>query len=152
MSDSSVIKIWASQRILLRLIPPITNWLDATQSAASNISTESKELLNDFAQHEAQVELRSEAPVNSENPQPSGTGKPANSWLIHKIDVTYSDQLMELNFRGSKDRAAKLVLTKLYARQWLLILHSQWIKSDWTMDIWPLWLSQTSSSFEREMH
>ena len=151
-SDHSIVELWASQRILIRLITPIANWLDETKSAAPRIDDKSKELLNDFAQHEAKAELKPEEPVNLENPKPLGTGRSFSSWLIQKIDMTYSDQFMELSFKNNEDSAAKLVLTKLYARQWLLILHSQWIKSGWSMDIWPLWLHQSSSSSEHDIH
>jgi hypothetical protein len=37
---------------------------------------------------------------------------------------------MELSFKNAGQIIAKLVLTKLYARQWLLILHSQWINQN----------------------
>lgn len=151
-SDNSVVELWASQRILIRLIPPIANWLDATKIEAPRMDDKSKELLNDFAQHEARAELKPEEPVNLENPKPLDTSRSFSSWLIHKIDMTYSGQFMELSFKNNENSAAKLVLTKLYARQWLLILHSQWVKSEWSMDIWPLWLNQSSSSSEHEMH
>jgi hypothetical protein len=151
-SNESVVELWASRRILIRLIPPIANWLDETKNTAPRLDNKSKKLLNDFSQHEAKTELKPEKPVNLENPNPISSGSSSNSWLIQKIDVTYSGEFMELSFRNKNDSAAKLVLTKLYARQWLLILHSQWMKSEWPMDIWPLWLSQPSVSAEHDLH
>lgn len=151
-SDHTIIELWASQRILLRLIPIIANWLDETKSATPKVDHKSKGLLNDFAQHEAKAGMKPEQPVKLENPILVDSARSSKSWLIQKIDVTYSDQFMELSFKNDEDSVAKLVLNKLYSRQWLLILHSQWIKSEWPLDIWPLWLSHPSHSSEHEVH
>jgi hypothetical protein len=112
----------------------------------------SKELMNDFAQSEAQAELKAEKPVIAENTQYQTATTPVNSWLIHEIDLKYSNQLMELHFKSTQHNIAKLILTKLFARQWLLILHSQWIKSQWPTDVWPSWFTQSSIHSEQDIH
>lgn len=144
-STNSIIVLWASRRMLVMLIPPICDWLDETKSASSQMDGESKKLMNDFAQSQAKVELKPESPVNPRNNETQKTTAHVGSWLIHEIDIKRSDQIMELYFKSAGQIIAKLVLTKLAARQWLLILHSQWIKSEWLMNVWPEWFTKSST-------
>jgi hypothetical protein len=144
-SDNSIIILWASQRMLVMLIPPICEWLDETKSASSQMDRESKKLMNDFAQSQAHAELKPESPVHPKNYESQKKTTPVNSWLIHEIDIKRSDQIIELYFKSTGQIISKLVLTKLAARQWLLILHSQWIKSEWLMNVWPEWFTESST-------
>jgi hypothetical protein len=151
-AESSIIVLWISQRMLTRLVPLILRWVDERNNPVSQIDVKSKELMNDFAQYEAHTELKPEKPVNPENHKPEDPMACESSWLIHKVDVTHFDQAIELNFKDAQDNAAKLLLTKLYARQWLMILHSQWTKSEWAMQIWPAWFTKSSGKPIDEMH
>lgn len=151
-SNGSVFTLWASHRILTRLLPPIYKWLDAKKDLIPQMDNESKELMNDFAQHQARTELKPEKPVQNGDPAFQNSATDFNTWLIHEIDIKHSDQLMELSFKDAHNRIVKLPLTKLYARQWLIILHSQWIKSEWPMAVWPEWLTQTSAHHATQMH
>ena len=144
-SDDSIITLWASRRMLMMLIPPVCDWFDETKSASSRMDGESKKLMNDFAQSHAKVELKPESPVNPRNSESQKTTAPIYSWLVHEIDIKRSDQIMELYFKSAGQIIAKLVLTKLAARQRLLILHSQWIKSEWLMNVWPEWFTESST-------
>ncbi|MDA9901304.1 hypothetical protein N9D99_02175 [Gammaproteobacteria bacterium] len=150
-SDDTVMILWVTRRMLLMLIPPVSEWLDEKKNTSSQMSEKSKEMMNDFAQSEAQAKLKAEKPVTPEKQRPQA-GEPINSWLIHEIDVKHSNELMELYFKSTQNDVAKLILTKLSARQWLSIVHSQWIKSEWLMDIWPSWFTQASFHSEADIH
>ena len=150
-SNDTVMILWATRRMLLMLIPPVSEWLDEKKNTSSQMSENSKEIMNDFAQSEAQAKLKAEEPVNPEKQKPQ-TAAPIKSWLIHEIDVKHSNELMELYFKNPQHDVAKLILTKLAARQWLSIVHSQWIKSEWLMDIWPSWFTQPPLHSETDIH
>jgi len=151
-SDDSIITLWASRRMLIRLIPPISDWLDETKRTSSQMNETSKQLMNDFAQSNAQAQLKPESPVNPDNYKSQIKTAVVNSWLIHEIDVKRSDQVMELCFKNGEHSNARLVLTKLFARQWLMILHSQWVKSEWPMNIWPEWFTKSSVQVPKDLH
>ena len=108
--------------------------------------------MNDFAQYEAQAELKPETPVQHKRTQSQEPKTQNKSWLIHEIELNYSDQLMVLDIKDANNKIAKLSLSRLYARQWLIILHSQWMKSEWPMHVWPDWLTKPSIQKTTEMH
>ena len=151
-SDDSVIILWVSCRILKRLLPLIFRWLDADRSITAQNDIKSKRLMNDFAQYEAQAELKPETPVQHERSQSQEPKKQDKSWLIHEIELNYSDKVMELDIKDANNKIAKLSLSKLYARQWLMILYSQWIKSEWPMNVWPDWFTKPLVQEPTDMH
>ena len=108
--------------------------------------------MNDFAQFEARTELKPTTPVRHEHSKSRDSKTQANTWLVHEIDINYSDAVMKLEIKDANDKIAELSLSKLYARQWLMILHSQWITSEWPMNIWPDWLTKPSVQEPTDIH
>jgi hypothetical protein len=151
-SNGTVIGLWASQRILIRLIPRICEWLEEEKTFTLQADIKSKKLMNDFAQHEARIEMKPETPVYIKSTDQKNSSVNINASLIHEIEITYSTELMELKFKDAQNHIFKLLLTKLYARQWLIILNSQWAKAEWQVNVWPEWLTQSSLQSLSDAH
>jgi len=151
-SNKSSVTLWFSQRMLRRLIPPILEWLDERNNASSQLDMKSKALMNDFASQKATNDLVEEEPAVQTKPISQKAKSTISSFLIFTIDIKHSDSVMELTLKDANDNAVGLRLTKLHARQWLMILQSQWLKSEWPMSIWPDWLTQSSDPVVKSMH
>ena len=150
--DKSTIQIWVSQRLLLRLLPHMFEWLKKSEESAHTSNVISQELINEFAQQQAQNELRPQQPVKLKNKGTDARKISGNSWLVIKVDIKSSEQVIELTFGCGEKNSAQLLLNKLQARQWLIILHAEWIKSEWALNIWPVWLTKTTSEATLEIH
>lgn len=150
--DKSTVRIWISQRLLLRLLPHMLEWLKKSEDSIRTSNAISQELINEFAQQEAHTELKPQQPVKLENKSTDARKISENSWLVNKVDIRSSEQVMELKFGCGEKNSAQLLLNKLHARQWLIILHAEWIKSEWAPHIWPAWLAKTTADTTLEIH
>ena len=119
--------IWLTQRLLLRLIPVLTEWLD--QKSPQGMSGE---IMHSFAQQAARTSLPPQEPVVAKE-----TGA---FWLASSVDIARSEQSVKLTFRDSEDRSTALTLNGTQLRQWLSILHDLYVKAAWPKDIWPEWM------------
>lgn len=150
--DESVRSLWITQRLLLRLIPTVLSWLDGIKTSNPQIDTQSQRFMNDFARQEALADLKPETPVSEESLGNPSYSTPSNKTLVHEITISYSDDSISLAFKDKENLCSKLDLTKKTARQWVLIIHSQWLLSGWTASVWPDWLNSPISKPKSEMH
>lgn len=129
--DPQVVSIWLSQRLLRRLVPVMTGWLQDAERDVRNAG------IQDFAQQQASAEKANEPPV---------TAPPGDSWLVHEVDITRGEQAVALTFKSAGDDAAKLVLTEVQLRQWLGIVYAQCRQADWPLTPWPRWITPEAQS------
>jgi hypothetical protein len=152
VQDHSLLNLWLNQRILQRLIPHIIDWLDKTEANTAILDSQSKTLLKEFAKAEAVDKLASKLNQLSNKPCETSVESKQSSWLVYEVDLNFSDQYLELSFKSKTNRVAKLPLTKSTARQWIIILHTQWIKSEWDSKIWPDWLTHLEKGPTLNLH
>ena len=132
--------MWLPQRLALRLLPALLQWLDhqtgVTSSQASgalrSTSELQKQVVHGFAQEAARAEIMLQPPV-----QIAGAGE---GWLIHSVDLTPAQDRLALVFRAADGRAAGVALTAIELRQWLAILHGVWLAAGWPASVWPDWI------------
>jgi len=110
--DHSLLNLWLNQRILLRLIPHVVDWLDKAEIRTANLDSQSQTLLKEFAKAEAVDKLTSKFEKTSAEPCAAPAESKHNSWLVYEVDVNFSDQYLELIFKSEKNKLAKLPLTK----------------------------------------
>lgn len=124
--------LWLTQRLLLRLLPPLFRWLDTHQPAA----VPRPEVLHSLAQQRAQAQRQSAAPEVAVQAQPS-----SQSWLVTSIQVTSTDQAVRLTFKGAQPQEAVFVsMTPVLLRQWLAIVYTGYCTGQWPKDCWPQWM------------
>lgn len=130
LKEGGTVVIWLSQRLLRRLFPHLLKWLE--QQSVSNLPSD---LLLSFAQQAARAELPLEPPVRS--------GKDAQMWLAHAVDITAEAAGLRVNFRGMHQESARVILHSQQLRQWLGIMHDLWQRAEWPAGLWPEWVSSS---------
>lgn len=148
-SDSGVVNLWLTQRLLMQLIPHVVDWVDkgeakdvgnssfpaavndtsgspdSGRSGASPAARQSASQL--VAQHRRPVEdVRAEAAVKE--------------CLVKTLKLQPQTKALCLGFELSGD-VATLLLEEEHARIWLGVLYRHWLNAKWP-DIWPEWIKQ----------
>ncbi len=125
--------LWLTQRLLVRLLPHLLGWLGQQTGDDAR-----GELMQGFAQQAAMAALEPEAPVR---------GPHNRAWLVHSVDIAAGSDGMRLTFKsapsGEADESVSLTLQAQPLRQWLTILHGQFLMAEWPMAVWPVWLTET---------
>ena len=151
IADGAPVSMWLTQRVALRLLPVLAQWLDSqigmavTQdAAASRLAAQDaqKQIVHGFAQEAAVAELESQDPVQA---APSAGG------LIQSIDLTPSERGIRLVFRTADGRAAGFSLSAAELRQWLAIMRGVWLRAGWPEAPWPEWMKGEARPAERQI-
>lgn len=137
--DGQVLVLWLTRRLLCRLVPHLVQWLDkrAPLQASSPSVAVAAQVMHGFAQQSAVARLSSQAPVE--------TTKAGQDWLVQKVDVATLEEAVCLTFRPPAEGAEKASVTMeaTHLRQWLGIVHGQWLQAGWPPDVWPQWMLET---------
>jgi len=144
-SSGEAVVIWLTQRLLSRLLPHLLTQLQQQTAAAAAIPTDAvqTEMVQSFAQQAARAQLPEQAPVK--------VLPESQSWLAESIDVTTKnkpddssqDQFISFLFKGINKEQASVTMPSTQLRQWLNILHDQWLLSGWPMSLWPDWVTES---------
>ena len=144
--------LWLTQRLLIRLVPPMLEWLNEIARAEGKGDRGQAELMQDFAQQAAKARLEPQAAVPVPSmPDPNapiettpGAGASArldDIWLVKEVDISKSTNgVLTLIFKREGANGAQLSMAPIELRQWLIILHSQWLQAGWPATIWPEWV------------
>lgn len=127
LESNEAVLLWLHQRLLLRLLPHLFQWLE--KQGGDAIPNDIKQ---SFAQQAATSDLGLEPPVQIT----SG----AQEWLVYEIDVTPNTVTCLLRFKGSSAQEATLPFNSQQLRQWLSIVQKLWTVADWPPAVWPQWL------------
>lgn len=147
--------LWLTQRLLGRLVPHLCGWLErhapglegsgaahwhasASEAAASGLA---RQWAQGLAQQAAQAQLAAQAaePVAAQ----------AAGWLVNEVDLHASAQGVRLVLRGAQSGPggaagapqAAMALNAQALRQWLGIVHGQWVRAGWPVVLWPAWMA-----------
>lgn len=165
ISENDTRCLWFTQRLLVRLVPHMLEWLGEIAKAEGKDDFGQAELMQDFAQQaaKARLEPQSAVPVPS-MPDPNAPIETLpnatslnddNTWLVHELDITKSSNgVITLTFKH-RDGGVQLGMAPVELRQWLIILHSQWLQAGWPISIWPDWIDSTPTTKQKpatELH
>lgn len=132
VEQAAPVAIWFTQRLLGRLLPRLMQWLEH-----SGPEIPRSELLHSFAQQAARSELTPQSAVQVSAQDPS--------WLVVVVDLTLSEELAQLVFKGEQpDQQVSLTLAAVPLRQWLNIVHDAYVRAEWPLDLWPLWVRESA--------
>lgn len=134
--NAELVVIWLSQRLLRRLLPVLLQWLGRQVD-----ETPRADALQSFALQAALAELSGQKPIQA--------GADSATWLATSVDISQSDQMVGLTFRGDNQQSATLILAAQPLRQWLGIVHGAYLKAEWALDIWPAWLRESRAALTR---
>lgn len=126
--EGSPVVLWLTQRLMLRLLPPLLEWLEKQGGDLPRA-----EVLNAFAQQKAQLQMEPQAPVRAHVESPH--------WLVASIDLVRGAQGVRLTLKGTADQSVTLTMNNSLLRQWLAIVHGGFRRSGWPMAVWPEWMA-----------
>lgn len=140
--DGSTACLWLTRRLADRLLPLLLDWLDGNAQDDARAS-----LMQEFAQEAARGALVPQAAV------PPDAG---DAVLLQAVTVTRGEHALGLTFRASEApddaRSWDVTLEQQPLRQWLAIVHDQYRKADWPMDLWPAWITVTPAQPAAALH
>ena len=161
VSAESTRCLWLTQRLLLRLVPHSLEWLNEITRAEGRGGLGQAELMQDFAQQAAKARLEPQAAVPVPSmPDPNapietspGASMPAlhdDIWLVKEVDISKSTNgVLTLTFKREGANSVQLSMAPIELRQWLIILHSQWLQAGWPPAIWPEWVDTSPKASEQ---
>lgn len=167
VSDESTRCLWLTQRLLLRLVPHILEWLIEIARAEGRGDLGQAELMQDFAQQAAKARLEPQAAVPvptmpdpnaaiETTPGAATAGQQEAIWLVKEVDISKSTNgILTLTFKHESANGVQLAMAPIELRQWLIILHSQWLQAGWPAAIWPEWVDtspKASDQAVKELH
>ena len=134
--DGASLILWLPQRLLNRLVPVLCDKLRPARDDDPHAG-----ILNSFAQMAAVQNLAPLPPVR--------TTPEARSRTIRAVTVVGGTDAVQLLLKEEEhaDSAQTSMTLRLdELRQWLSILHRQWLRAGWPPELWPAWMSETDSS------
>ena len=167
VSDESTRCLWLTQRLLLRLVPHILEWLNEIARAEGKGDLGQAELMQDFAQQAAKARLEPQAAVPvptmpdpnaaiETTPGAATAGQQEAIWLVKEVDISKSTNgILTLTFKHESANGVQLAMAPIELRQWLIILHSQWLQAGWPAAIWPEWVDTSPKPSDqpvKELH
>jgi hypothetical protein len=167
VSAESTRCLWLTQRLLLRLVPHILEWLNEIARAEGKGDLGQAELMQDFAQQAAKARLEPQAAVPvptmpdpnaaiETTPGAATAGQQEAIWLVKEVDISKSTNgILTLTFKHESANGVQLAMAPIELRQWLIILHSQWLQAGWPAAIWPEWVDtspKASDQAVKELH
>lgn len=139
VANAEVQTIWLTQRLLMRLLPLLTHWLEAQNRPNQELDTQRTELLQTFAQQAARADTALQSPVRASAKSPT--------WLAESVDVARGPDVLTLSFRGPDAHSAKLTMAPKPLRQWLAIIYDACVVgAQWQTMPWPTWLSESATA------
>ena len=153
--------LWLTQRLLMRLVPHMLEWLNEIARAEGKGDLGQAELMQDFAQQAAKARLEPQAAVRvpsipdpnapiETTPGASAFAKIDDTWLVQEVDISKSTNgVLTLVFKRERASGAQLAMAPIELRQWLIILHTQWLQAGWPAAIWPEWVDTSPKASEQ---
>jgi hypothetical protein len=131
-AHKEVVVLWLTRRLLTRVVDPLVNWLQPAQGPEQALS-------HSFAQDAARFSLTPQSPVTVN----SGVCEV----LVEAVDFRFAPIAVQMIFRGgSLPHGACWVMHPLALRQWLSILHQQFVVAQWPLSIWPNWIEGATAA------
>lgn len=137
--EGATVSLWLTQRLLLKTIPVLTNWLQKN-NAADLKTGDNSEQAREMAQVFTRKPVQPRVPVSPTQ----STNEPVTEFqephLVNNIDLNLKENLMRLRFRQGEQELGNVAMNSHQLRQWLAVLQVMWKKAGWPGHIWPPWL------------
>lgn len=125
-ADGTIVTLWLTRRLLDRLIPHLTLWLEGQHANLPRADVMLQYAQSQFA------------------PQPRVTANAGE--LVKAIDLTPGVEQIHIRFKtGTDDESAGVGFAPTPLRQWLGILHQAYMLAGWPLGAWPAWMAESSS-------
>jgi len=135
LASGDTLVLWLTQRLVNRVVPHLTAWLDRQVASASvmpSVQAVHQNVMQGFAQQAARAQLAPEPPVR-------GAASQAG-WRVDVVNIAQSEDTVVLTFKGETEASATLTLASQPLRQWLGIVYEQYQRGEWPTTVWPGWM------------
>ena len=129
LAGGRTVRLWLTQRLTRTLVGALATHLEKVEGVPL---PSIRDTLMAQEQAMAVSALRPAPPVEVD---PSESGH-----LIGEINVTFSPDHISLAFASDLDIKPKATLDRTMVRQWLSMLHRQFVQAGWPQDVWPGWM------------
>ena len=120
---------WVTQRLANALAKALLDWLDKTVP---------DDRFADLTHRAAQQSAVARQPKREPLKIPEGAG-----WLVDAIDLKSTERGIMLTFKdASGGHMLNLRFDPEHLRRWIKVLHGQYVRSGWPMDLWPEWIAE----------
>ena len=132
-------KLWLTRRLTERLISALVQGLTIRVEEDQEVPPAALQAAQVYAQLEARISQKPAIPVRVDDSATQG--------LVYQIKVKAAAndvRVIEFHFKATDKSAepVELVLTMAELRQWLEVLRTTTVKSQWRDDIWPEWFKK----------
>ena len=145
LANGTVVQLWLTQRLLGRLVPPLTSWLERNAllvaehalpgaAPAAKVALADQEMVQGFAQQSAWAQLKPQPPVHA--------ASDSATWVVTNVQLSLGPQtvLLTLKNHTPTQPTVTLNLNAQLLRQWLGIVFDQVLLAQWLTACWPAWM------------
>ena len=118
--------LWLTQRLTNALLSKLLEWVEKTVK---------DDRIAPFVHRAAQKSASAKSPDRRAEKIPEGAG-----WLVRSIDFRMANDSVMLTFKDDADRKVRLRFGPAHLRQWLNVVHGQYRRAGWPLDLWPEWI------------
>lgn len=129
LHDGRTVRLWLTQRLARRLVDALASHLEKAEGIP--LPTVRNEML-------AQEQVMAVSAIKPTKPVEIDVSDRPH--LIANITLNLSTDRFGLAFACDRDIAPSIVLDRMMVRQWLSMLHRQFVAGSWPLDVWPAWL------------
>ncbi len=151
--EGETVSLWLTQRLLLRTVPVLVDWLQKTNpvdlTKVEN-SAQAREMSQAFTQEPVKPKPRSKPTQTRDSTVPEPAETPQDPVLVHSIDLNLNQNLLRIRLRQGEQELANLALNSSQLRQWLAVVHLLWKSADWPTHVWPRWLNDDTALVARK--
>jgi len=140
LPEEAVAVMWLTRRLLDRLVSHLAGWLEQETAQAPM-----PEVQQTFAQQAAVASHQEQSQTVQQTPVLAQQAQVVHEWLVTAVDVTPLEQGISLRLRGADPQAVVVLgMPPVMLRQWLGIVHGQYVRAQWPLDCWPAWMNEAA--------
>lgn len=138
LPGGEVAVLWVTRRLLDRLVSHLAGLLERETAQAPDPKVQQA-----FAQQAAVATHQQQSKEQQQPPVVPQQAQIVHEWLVREVDITPAPKGVNLRFRGAQDsQKVELGMPAMLLRQWLGIVHVQYQRAGWAVDVWPAWMTE----------
>ncbi|UOD50372.1 hypothetical protein [Orrella daihaiensis] len=142
LPNEEVAVMWITRRLLDRLASHLAGLLEQETAQAPL-----PEVQQTFAQQAAVASHVQQSQEQEQVPVQAQQAQTVHEWLVLEVDVTPLEQGVLLRLRGSQaEQVVELGMPPVLLRQWLAIVHGQYMRAEWPLSAWPAWMNEAAQA------
>jgi len=140
LPNEEVAVMWLTRRLLDRLVSHLAGLLEQETARVPM-----PEVQQTFAQQAAVASHQEQSKTQAQAPVTPARAQVVHEWLVKEVDITPLEQGVSLRLRGAQaHQMIVLGMPPVMLRQWLGIVHGQYVRAQWPLECWPTWMNEAA--------